>query len=172
MFIFLLALTPLFYCGFRFAEIQDPRMVTTVTDEAPPAKSPAPTSSPARWVIARVFNGNYIAVRLLAAGETVDGCRDQYPLTSSDKKKKDVRPSRLSRDFRVVTGTDVTVTWNKFPEALNYCLFNDEKQQGWQDLSAGLFIRQGPSALSDAPAPPTAPPTPSPLPASAVQRTR
>lgn len=161
-YIFILSLTPLFYCGFRYAEVQNPRLV--FVDKG---TGSAGSTKPARWVVARVLGDDYVTVRLLAAHEPVPGCADQYPTAPPSPGRHDIRPNRLSRDIRVIaqSDSDSIVSWNEFDQALNYCLFNNEVLPLWQRVSSALFIRQGPPpVLSDAPVPSPAPsPSPTPL---------
>lgn len=144
IFMFLLLLTPLFYCGFRFAEMQNPRLVLTDT---PDDKAKLPASS--TWIIARVLGDDFIAVRLLDPKDQVKDCRDQYLRTSVTGVP--VRPDRLSRDLRIFKQSDVKplLTWKEFTTPLNYCLYRSEEFP-YQGVAAALLVRQGPVPIIEA----------------------
>jgi hypothetical protein len=140
IFLFLFLLTPLFYCGFRFAETQNPRLVLTeILDDKPKP----PTSN--TWVIARVLGDEFIAVRLLDPNDRVKDCRDQYVVT-----KLTGRPDRLARDLRVFKQSEAKplLTWKEFTTPLNYCLYGSEESR-FQGVTAALFVRQGPVPIID-----------------------
>jgi hypothetical protein len=151
IFVFVLLLTPLFYFGFHYAETQNPRMVFVEP------QNPADTSKDAKtntWVVARILNDSFVAVRTLNEGDKVEGCSFQF---TADK-----RPVRLSRDVRVVkdSETNRSVAWREFKPPLNYCLFGSEKLSVGPRLTPIVLVRQGPGPISDAA------PSPSPSPAA------